>query len=126
MLSVGFHRRCESYSFNIPDNSCHLLIGEQRPLSGFDEANPSATFGYVFRHRRLESAFTDKSHDRVHLNPADVQQVRQSLEMPLILVKRILKSAGVLVNLLCPGSLIRASKYPPLHVFRFNDKDAVG
>lgn len=62
----------------------------------------------------------------MHLRITEPQQRLNRFHMLVVLVQRILKFLGVLIDLLRPIPLFRTSEDPPFHVLGFHHEHAVG
>lgn len=80
---------------------------------------------YVGRNARLKFTVADKHDHGMKEAVIQFKELGEALGMPVILPQRVLKLGFVSVNGLRPGVMIGVSKNPSLHIFGFDDENAV-
>ena len=98
-------------------------MGEQRGIEARDVAAQTGA-QHIARQMCLEFAFSDKKHDRVKEPSLQFQELSETLDMTVILAKRVLKPILVPVDALTPSAVLLIAKNPSLHVLRLDNENA--
>lgn len=98
-------------------------MGEQRGVEARDVAAQTGA-QHIARQRCLEFTFSDKEHDGVKEPSLHFQELSKTLDMTVILAKRVLKPILVPIDALTPCAVLLIAKNPALHVLRLDNKNA--
>lgn len=102
-----------------------LFRAEHNLFLGFDVAKASESRFDIVGHGGLECVVSHKGDDGVDVTFLDTEQFREIFDVAVILVKGVHEFGFFLVDDLSSLSLGFASVDPSLHVFGFDNKDAI-
>lgn len=114
----------EPTAFKDPAELSQLSLRQQYIPEGFNIIHISRIKLNAVRHNGFEFSNAREANHVMKLRCRQAQQVRQSADMPSILLDGILKSVFFTVKHLGPFAVVRRTEYPSFVIFGFDHKNS--